>query len=131
MTKASNPQNFLIVPGLDDSDASHWQSRWQRRFNLPRVLQPDWHTPDIDLWSQTLEHAVRELPAPVVILAHSFGCRATVFAAAEVERQNRGGIAGSAGRSRQVRSPATNHEQCVAVSLDRRREPQRFLVDDR
>ena len=77
-------ESFLIVPGLHDSDAEHWQSRWQECFGLPRMVQRDWNTPDIDLWAQTLERHVRELSAPVVILAHSFGCLTTAFAAARL-----------------------------------------------
>lgn len=72
---------FLLVPGLYDSDAGHWQTRWELEHGLPRVRQPDWSVPDIDVWAETLERTVREQPSPVVLLAHSFGCLATVFAA--------------------------------------------------
>ena len=41
---AAESEIFLIVPGLHDSDAGHWQSLWQQRFNLPRMVQPDWDT---------------------------------------------------------------------------------------
>ncbi len=85
-------ESFLIVPGLHDSNAEHWQSRWQERFNLPRLIQPDWSTPDIDVWAQALERFVPKLAEPVVILAHSFGCLATIFAATRLRGKVRAAL---------------------------------------
>ena len=99
MTEAINPENFLIVSGLYDSDASHWQSRWQRRFSLPRVMQSDWNRLDIDLWSRTLERAVRELPGAGGDSCSQFELPGHSLRRCGVERQNRGAITGSAGRS--------------------------------
>jgi predicted alpha/beta hydrolase family esterase len=73
----------LIVPGLHGSGPEHWQSRWQRlhpHFN--RVAQADWNTPDLDAWAERVAQALRASPEPVVVVAHSFGCLATVHALA-------------------------------------------------
>jgi uncharacterized protein len=83
-SRQSPDAKFLLVPGLYDSDDGHWQTCWQQQYELPRVVQRDWTTPDLHTWSRTIEQHVREISAPVVILAHSFGCLATVFAAARM-----------------------------------------------
>jgi predicted alpha/beta hydrolase family esterase len=36
--------------------------------------------PECTVWVRTLERAIRRTPPPVVILAHSIGCMATIFA---------------------------------------------------
>lgn len=84
---ARTRSSFLIVPGLNDSDAGHWQTRWQRDYGLPRVVQPQWNVPDIDVWAQTLERYVGVFASPVVLLAHSFGCLTTAFAAARLRNR--------------------------------------------
>jgi predicted alpha/beta hydrolase family esterase len=54
---------------------------------LARAIQPDWYTPNIDVWSQTLAEQINAQPAPLVIIAHSFGCLATVHAAERVQHR--------------------------------------------
>jgi uncharacterized protein len=38
--------------------------------------------PECTAWARTLERTIRRTPSPVVILAHSIGCMATIFAIA-------------------------------------------------
>lgn len=72
----------LIVPGLHDSGPSHWQSRWQELHpSFERVEQRHWDTPDLDAWSAQIGHVLRRSARPAVIVAHSFGCLATVHRA--------------------------------------------------
>jgi predicted alpha/beta hydrolase family esterase len=72
----------LIVPGLHGSEPEHWQSRWQRLYPaFERVEQADWETPDLNVWSDQLLHVLRRSPKPTLVVAHSFGCLATVRAA--------------------------------------------------
>jgi predicted alpha/beta hydrolase family esterase len=72
----------LIVPGLHGSDPEHWQSRWQRLYpSFERVEQADWETPDLSAWSARLEQALCCSSRPALVVAHSFGCLATVHAA--------------------------------------------------
>ena len=36
----------LILPGLFNSGAEHWQSHWEQRYSgLHRVKQDDWQNP--------------------------------------------------------------------------------------
>lgn len=71
----------LVAPGLFDSGPAHWQTQWQRRHpEMTRIVQEDFATPDLARWAATVARAVEALPAPPVIVAHSFGCLATVRA---------------------------------------------------
>jgi len=73
----------LIVPGLRNSGADHWQTLWEaERPEFRRVVQPDWDAVDLEAWAVVLASAVRASAAPPLIVAHSFGCLATVRAAA-------------------------------------------------
>lgn len=77
---------MLTVPGLHGSGPAHWQSRWEGRFpSWHRVEQDDWSTPDLARWSARVGQAVRaaqaERPrhaARAVLVAHSFGCLASL-----------------------------------------------------
>lgn len=72
----------LVVPGLHDSGPGHWQTQWEARYpELVRVVQDDFATPDLDTWAATIADAVRAAPAPPILVAHSFGCLASVRAA--------------------------------------------------
>lgn len=83
----------LVAPGLQSSGPGHWQSRWQRLHPaFERVEQDDWDSPDLPAWSRRLD-AVRAAgpdSRPTLIVAHSFGCLATVHSLA----RSADGIAG-------------------------------------
>ncbi|HUJ26407.1 MAG TPA: alpha/beta hydrolase [Myxococcales bacterium] len=67
--------SVLLIPGLWNSGPEHWQSHWERaRPGCRRVVQREWETPDCAEWVETLERAVGEAAAPVVLAAHSLGC---------------------------------------------------------
>jgi predicted alpha/beta hydrolase family esterase len=77
-------QRVLIVPGLHGSEPAHWQSRWQRLYPLfERVDQDDPHTPNLDVWCDRFQQVLRRSAQPTIAVAHSFGCLATVRAAAQ------------------------------------------------
>jgi predicted alpha/beta hydrolase family esterase len=72
----------LIVPGLNNSDPDHWQSRWQSLYpHFERVEQAHWDDPDLAVWSEQLHRVLRSDDRPTVIVAHSFGCLTTVHRA--------------------------------------------------
>ena len=67
--------SVLLVPGLGDPGPSHWQSIWQvRNTSLQRATQRDWNVPNFEEWRASLETAVREAEAPIVLVAHSLSC---------------------------------------------------------
>jgi predicted alpha/beta hydrolase family esterase len=72
----------LIVPGLHGSCAYHWQTWLEDRLPLARrVLQADWDKADIGQWADVLEKAILLQSDRVLLIAHSFGCLASVAAA--------------------------------------------------
>jgi predicted alpha/beta hydrolase family esterase len=73
----------LVVPGLNNSGAGHWQTRWQELFPaFARVEQDDWDDPQLATWSERLAQALDGSSRPTIVIAHSFGCLATVHQAA-------------------------------------------------
>lgn len=78
----------LVVPGWKDSGPGHWQTLWADRLaGARRVVQQDWMNPSREAWVATLEREVLQSPAPVVIVAHSLGCIASVHLPAHVARR--------------------------------------------
>lgn len=81
----------LIVPGLHGSGAGHWQTWWQEKDrNALRVEQDDWDTPDLDAWASKVYQAVDESRNGVWIVAHSFGCLASLHVAQQRKEHIRG-----------------------------------------
>ena len=66
----------LVLPGLYDSGPEHWQSHWERDdpAGVRRVVQRDWDTPRCSDWVATLDEAIAQVDAPVVLAAHSSSC---------------------------------------------------------
>ncbi len=64
----------LILPGWQNSDATHWQTRWEALHGDRRVEQHDWVRPLRGDWSARLEEEVLAAPTPVLLVAHSLGC---------------------------------------------------------
>jgi predicted alpha/beta hydrolase family esterase len=74
----------LLLPGLWNSGALHWQTHWEReRTDCRRVLQQDWETPARADWVAALDAAVDAEPGPVVLAAHSLACTLVGHWAAE------------------------------------------------
>ncbi len=83
----------LILPGIGDSDAAHWQSRWQAsNQNFLRVNQRDWNNPDCFEWVDILELAVSKLDESVVLVAHSLGCLLVAHWAAQTSLNIKGAL---------------------------------------
>jgi len=75
------PGPVLVVPGLHGSGDQHWQTHWERRYpHFIRVAQADWGAPDVDRWARRIVETALTLPGPALVIAHSFGCLATVRA---------------------------------------------------
>ena len=72
----------LIVPGLNNSGPGHWQSWFEQRLpDCVRVIQDDWAKPDLPDWARGVRRAIHQAGRPVFIIAHSFGCLASIQAA--------------------------------------------------
>ena len=72
-TKVADPV-VLQLPGWQNSDAAHWQSRWEMIYGDRRVEQHEWMQPRRGDWSARLEEEVLAASSPVVLVAHSLGC---------------------------------------------------------
>ncbi len=74
------PIRVLIIPGLRDSGPDHWQTWLQGQYrDATRVVQQDWHAPDLHAWSARIEETIgqpRYRHVQWVAVAHSFGCLA-------------------------------------------------------
>jgi predicted alpha/beta hydrolase family esterase len=64
----------LLLPGWQNSDPEHWQSRWEAVHGDRRVEQHDWMRPLRGDWQVQLEEAVLAADKPVLLAAHSLGC---------------------------------------------------------
>lgn len=74
----------LIIPGLRNSDANHWQSLWQAHLPQSRRIQLDeWATPDLEKWKDAIRLELASLKQPAVLIAHSFGTLASAAIALE------------------------------------------------
>lgn len=74
----------LIVPGLHGSGPDHWQTQWQCLFpRFERVVQKQWDTPELSVWAKRVQQVLKQSLRPTLIVAHSFGCLATVRASIE------------------------------------------------
>lgn len=69
----------IIVPGWKDSGPGHWQTRWAHCLpHAQRVQQPDWDNPEPAIWHATVAAYVDRAACPVLLIAHSLGCLASV-----------------------------------------------------
>lgn len=74
MRQPLRADDVWLLPGWQDSDAGHWQSRWQLRHGYQRLEQHDWQRPLRGDWSARLQETVIDAPRPVLLVAHSLGC---------------------------------------------------------
>lgn len=65
---------ILLLPGWQNSDPPHWQSRWEAVHGDHRVEQHEWMRPLRGDWSARLEEEILAVPGQVALVAHSLGC---------------------------------------------------------
>ncbi len=74
----------LIVPGLKSSGPAHWQSWFEQHIpGTVRVVQRDWHDPNLADWSGRIRREISRTPGRLLIVAHSFGALAAAQAASD------------------------------------------------
>ena len=69
------PLSTLLLPGWLNSDAMHWQSRWEALHGCKRVQQADWQWPRRGDWMARLDDVLLDDARPAVLVAHSLGCQ--------------------------------------------------------
>ena len=84
---------ILVVPGWKDSGPDHWQSLWAEQLpGAMRIVQDDWITPNRQAWVAALSCVVLSQSEPVVVVAHSLGCMATVHLPADAAARISGAL---------------------------------------
>ena len=74
---------ILIVPGLQGSGPAHWQSWFEAQLpECVRVEQSDWSSPQLTRWAGSVRQQLDRAKGHVWIVAHSFGCLASLHATA-------------------------------------------------
>lgn len=77
-------QTVLIVPGLGNSGPDHWQTWLEGQCpEARRVRNIDWGAPVLARWATEVRREVDEAAGVVWLVAHSYGCLASVVAAAD------------------------------------------------
>lgn len=66
--------HHLIVPGLNNSGPTHWQSFWAKSLpDTSRVVQRNWDAPKKLEWMETLDQAIAGLTLDTILIGHSLG----------------------------------------------------------
>jgi hypothetical protein len=82
----------LIIPGIGNSGADHWQSRWlESDPRCRRVEQRDWDNPELTAWLEGLDFALERAPGAVLV-AHSLGCLLVAHWASRTSRKPAGAL---------------------------------------
>ena len=67
--------NLLILPGIGNSDAEHWQTLWQASDPaFSRIPQAEWNAPQRADWVRQLEASLQEKGPDTILVAHSLSC---------------------------------------------------------
>lgn len=76
--------SILSVPGYKGSGEQHWQTWLEPQLNnCQRVGNIDWNRPILHNWSKEIIRAIDNSKDKVLVIAHSFGCLASVLAAGQ------------------------------------------------
>lgn len=74
MQLANGLHPVIMVPGIDGSDADHWQTLWQQDDPTIRRISPaSWSNPELVDWERSISVAVRLAASRPVLIAHSLG----------------------------------------------------------
>ncbi len=87
----------LIVPGLRDDVAQHWQTRLEARLHAqgrPVASVPPMGRADLDCATRVaaIERVARSVAGPIVIVAHSAGCIMVAHWARQTQRAVHGAL---------------------------------------
>lgn len=83
------PSPVLLLPGWQNSGASHWQTLWEQRYGYTRVEQDDWQWPRRGDWMARLEEVLLAAEGPCWLVAHSLGCQLVAAWAAHTRHGDR------------------------------------------
>jgi uncharacterized protein len=91
--RAAMNTTALILPGIGNSNAEHWQSLWEKANpSFVRVKQADWDNPVCGEWLEVLEQQVAQAGDNVVLIAHSLACVLVAHWAAKTKYRIKGAL---------------------------------------
>lgn len=103
---------ILIVPGLRNSGPAHWQTWFEQQFpDTHRVEQDDWERTSRSEWAARVGREIERIGEAVWIVAHSFGCLASVAAGFERPKQILGALLVAPADPRRFDEPAARLKQ--------------------
>jgi len=73
----------LIIPGYHGSEDTHWQTWIETQISGSKRVQQNWEQPALSKWSSNISLALNALTSPAWLIAHSFGCLASIHATVE------------------------------------------------
>jgi len=73
----------LIIPGYRGSENAHWQTWIENQISGSKRIHQNWEQPVLSSWATNIARTLTDLTSPVWIIAHSFGCLASILAAVE------------------------------------------------
>lgn len=83
--------SYITVPGLNDSGPRHWQSWLEQEVpGSKRIQLESWVEPDLRRWTDAISEALLAAKEPTILIAHSFGCLASIRAARRFPQRIRG-----------------------------------------
>jgi hypothetical protein len=101
--------DIVLVPGLGETGAEHWMSRWEQKIkSARRVDLPNPDTPNHVDWVDAVRRAVNSSQKPVVLVGHGLGVAAIVHAATDLIADVKGAFL--------VSPRATENSDVLAIS---------------
>ncbi|MFZ4062236.1 MAG: RBBP9/YdeN family alpha/beta hydrolase [Polynucleobacter sp.] len=76
-------ENTLIIPGYLGSGDAHWQTWIEEQIPGAQRVEQNWDRPALTEWAYNISATLNELERPAWLVAHSFGCLASILAASE------------------------------------------------
>ena len=84
--------DIVVLPGIGDSGAGHWQTLWEQAHSGMRRFRPgSWDAPVLEDWMLALDRAVQAANDPPLLLAHSLAC----LLVAHWQRRSSAAVAGA------------------------------------
>ena len=77
----------LIIPGYHGSGKGHWQTWFEKRIPGAKRVEQEWEKPILAYWAQNIRQAIDDADGAVWLVAHSFGCLASVAASLDRARK--------------------------------------------
>jgi len=105
----------ITVPGLHGSGPDHWQTWAEKEIpNCRRVSGIDFNKPVVAAWADAIRNNIRDEAGSVILIAHSFGCLASVVAIADNETKVAGVILVAPASPQRFSATGLIHDDAVA-----------------